>query len=961
MRGWSGFDRVVLLGLLVFVAVGLGPSLVGRDVAIDTNLLTQFQPWRSQTGVDIVETNVCRSDTVDVVLPTLAVVRRDLSAGEYPTWAQNVVGGAPLTAPNVGQFSPLALPYYVLPLSWAPAAVKLLQLLTVVLGMVAFLRRLGVSRAGGLLASVVYGSSAFMIMWTNWPQTQTAAFVPALFWAAERLVSQPRSRPRDAVPLGLGVAAMLLSGFPAVTGMALYVAAAYFLVRLVALHRRDLRAALTRTALAAGGIVGGVLLTAFQLVPFAQQLGAMDLSYRDSVKGQFAPLYTLLTTLSPDILGTCVNGQQYGSNSPIEAAAFVGAATVVLAVVPLLWRRGRWAPPGHVVWFFTAITVLCVVVGWYGGPLLDLVQRLPVFSNSLIWRVRVILGFTVAVLAALGLDRALAFLADRRPRGRGGRGGGPPDGAVPRDTATTQPDGSTAGSPSGPRAWVGSRSPLEAFVVLLLVLGAAYTAYATLLSGRANAISGSFYLQWRGATLGAGAVVAAAVVLLLVVRLAPRYVARPALAAVVALVVVQGAQFFAVDVGGSDPENFYPVTPTHAFLQQHQGHDRFAASDLIALPPTAGYYDLRTPTGHQFAEPEWTDLLTTIDPTVMKSPTFSDFSSGKVPTSQVGRNPLLDRLAVQYWVSNDGDVPGTLDAPAASGSAVPATSGRPLSCTLPAGALRGVVVRTVGALPAAPAPGPGAAIDVSVRTADGKVLTGARDLEAGAPAATPLPVGVPGETLTAADGALTVTVTVTGTVGSPTLTGSGAALSCGRVTPADDGIRLVDSHRGALVWQRLTSLPRIRWAGGTVVEPDGTRQVAKLRDGVPADTVVLGSGTAAAATGAPATVQVLTDADGEIAAQVQAPAAGHLVVADALADRGWSAQVDGRSVPLVRADHAMAAVAVPAGNHTVTLRYDAPGLRTGVLLSGVGVVLLLAALVPWRRRRRGAAAAARDA
>ena len=949
MRGWSGFDRVLLLGLLVFVAVGLGPSLAGRDLAIDTNLLTQFQPWRSQTGVDIVTTNTCRSDTVDTVLPTLAVIRRELGDGQYPTWAPNVVGGSPLTAPNVGQFSPLALPYYVLPLSLAPAVVKLLQLLAIALGMVAFLRRLGVSRAGGLLASVVYGSSAFMVMWSNWPQTQTAAFVPALFWATERLVSPSRARPRDAVPLGLVVAAMLLSGFPAVTGMALYVAAAYFLVRLVALHRRDLRAAVTRVLLAVGGLVGGTLLSAFQLVPFALQLGATDLSYRDSVKGAFAPLYTLLTTLSPDILGTCVNGQQFGPDSPVEAAAFVGAAAVVLAVVPVVWRRGRWTPPGHVVWFFTVMTVLCIAVGWYGGPLLDLVQRLPVFSNNLIWRIRVILGFTVAVLAALGLDRAVAFLSARRPRDEDA--GGPSD-----DGGSTDDGRSTAGSETRP-VWrvIRSRSPLEAFVLLLLGLGAAYTAYASLRSGRALAVTGHFYWQWRGATLGAGAVVAAAVVLLLVVRLAPRKVGRVALAAVAALVVVQGSQFFALDLGGSDPGNFYPVTPTHAYLQQHEGPDRFASSDFTALPSTAGYYDLRTPTGHQFTVPVWADLLTAVDPNVMKSPTFSDFSSTAVPTSGVGRNPLLDRLAVKYWVGNDGDVPGTLSPPTASGAPVAVTDGTSLTCTLPPGALRAVVVSTVGVLSAAPAPGPGASVDVSVRAADGTVLTGARDLETGVRAGRNVPVAVPGETLTTANGPLSVTVRFSGTVGSPTLAGSGGTLACGRVVAVDDGLRLVDSHRGAIVWQRLTSLPRIRWAGSSVVEPDGARQVAMLKAGVPSDTVVLGSGTPTSATGAAAAVQVTTDANGEVAAQVQAPAAGHLVVADALADRGWSAQVDGRSVPLVSADHAMVAVAVPAGTHTVTLRYDAPGLRTGVLLSSVGVLLLLADLVPWRRRRRAAA------
>ena len=68
-------------------------------------------------------------------------------------------------------------------------------------------------------------------------------------------------------------------------------------------------------------------------------------------------------------------------------------------------------------------------------------------------------------------------------------------------------------------------------------------------------------------------------------------------------------------------------------------------------------------------------------------------------------------------------------------------------------------------------------------------------------------------------------------------------------------------------------------------------------------------------------------------------------------DDGWSAELDGHSVDLVKVDGFMLGVELPRGTHTVTFRYRAPGLRAGIvvsLLASIGVVVLL---VTGRRRR----------
>jgi Bacterial membrane protein YfhO len=60
---------------------------------------------------------------------------------------------------------------------------------------------------------------------------------------------------------------------------------------------------------------------------------------------------------------------------------------------------------------------------------------------------------------------------------------------------------------------------------------------------------------------------------------------------------------------------------------------------------------------------------------------------------------------------------------------------------------------------------------------------------------------------------------------------------------------------------------------------------------------------------------------------------------------GWDATVDGHATPIRPANVAMRAIAVPTGDHTVTLRYDPPQFRYGVLLTLIGLAALVARLL----------------
>jgi uncharacterized membrane protein YfhO len=83
-------------------------------------------------------------------------------------------------------------------------------------------------------------------------------------------------------------------------------------------------------------------------------------------------------------------------------------------------------------------------------------------------------------------------------------------------------------------------------------------------------------------------------------------------------------------------------------------------------------------------------------------------------------------------------------------------------------------------------------------------------------------------------------------------------------------------------------------------------------------------------------VQIADQPDGRVVAQVNAPADGYVFFSEPYYNERRAA-VDGRRVPLSRANLTFTAVAVPAGRHEVELRYTPSSFYLGSLITGATV------------------------
>ena len=596
------------IGLAVIaVLVAVGTPLLGLDVFAGTDLLEGFAPW-DEVPPDGEVTNPLVSDLVDSSLPDRHEAVSRLRDGDLPLWQPYANGGRPLAAlPNLGLASPLNWPYLVLPLWYAPGVVQLLTMLVSLVGGLAWLRRAGLGGIAATLGAVTLTLSGYAVVYAGFPAGHIAALLPLGLWATDVAVDPTRSATVRVLPLAGVVATMWFEGFPQVTAFAVGTMGAWA-VAVVADRRHDPvehvehppRAWSIVVPLVA--VVLGTLLAAVQLLPFAADTGQLDLSAREQSAEDHLPLGTAATVLAPDALGTATDGDWFGPLNELEVQSAIAVPALALALVGLVAtpRRRRWRTAA-----LAGLGAVAALLTWVGGPLLALAQTTPLFALADVHRVRLLVVVAVAWLAAQGLDAVVRGV--RPSRGRlAGLGG-------------------------------------------LAVVGGVAGALVVRSAHRLATDPAQVTTIDRRVLVGIAWVVVVGIVVA-VTAWRPRW-RTPAALALVALTLVLALPLPLRFWPRTDPQLFYPETPTHAFLEAELGHDRLLTDGLVLLPGTTTYYGLRTAAAHAFPTPEWRDLLEAVDPEVYArlSPTFPAVAL----TPAVAASPVLDRMSVRHLVVDD--------------------------------------------------------------------------------------------------------------------------------------------------------------------------------------------------------------------------------------------------------------------------------------------------------------------
>jgi len=161
-------------------------------------------------------------------------------------------------------------------------------------------------------------------------------------------------------------------------------------------------------------------------------------------------------------------------------------------------------------------------------------------------------------------------------------------------------------------------------------------------------------------------------------------------------------------------------------------------------------------------------------------------------------------------------------------------------------------------------------------------------------------------------------------------------------------LKLVHSGEAGAVYEFALSLPRATLVGDWAREPDAGRSVLDSVTAVahnPATFTWLDRdpGVPAGAPDSVGTARVTTYKLHDVEVEVNARRPAVLRLAD-LYYPDWKVTVDGKRETLLRADHALRAVAVPAGQHTVVFKFESGAFKAGLWTSIVCAFLSLVLL-----------------
>src|SRR6266498_3360215 len=314
-------------------------------------------------------------DGVIFNIPIRVAVANLIHAGYVPLWNPYMFSGMPLFgAAQAGVAFPLNWFYLLFSIPVATNLMMLSTYMLAALGAYLYARRSGASIAGAVATSLVWQWSAFMVAKVGQTNVvQTAALLPWVLWAVD----------------GYGMSGKRTRG----------VLLAVVMAR--ASSGRERTAYLWSLALLAAGIA----LAAVQLVPTVELLRQ---SLRATASYDFFSSFSLpprfvLTFFAPFIMGGGDGGlfraPYIGPAFVGEYIAYVGDATIMLAIVALLLKRDPRTK------FWTLVVVICLALAF--GRLL------PLNLYTLVYYVPVLDLFRVPARHLMEVEFALAVLAGR--------------------------------------------------------------------------------------------------------------------------------------------------------------------------------------------------------------------------------------------------------------------------------------------------------------------------------------------------------------------------------------------------------------------------------------------------------------------------------------------------------------------------------------------------------------------
>ncbi|MBE7529621.1 MAG: YfhO family protein [Ardenticatenaceae bacterium] len=432
---------LVALALLALAALWVGEAFWPGRVLLPLDIVAQqWAPWQ-QPNQTVTVHNDMLTDVVNYIYPVKAFMGAQVRGGTLPLWNPYVFTGYPFTYnTQAGLFYPLSVFYYLLPPVTAVDLTIASQLLLGLWFMFLYLRRIRLGRLAALVGAAAFMFNGLIVGWLEWQVVHAAViWLPLCLYFAERaaqrmeigrlgdweIEGQSPNLPispfpfTDLILLGVAFAMPWLGGHWSWAVYASLTAVLYLVFRLSIVQdgwrwlRRGgpdagqrLKVTVTAVLLPLSIGLGLSLIQLLPAVHYLSQSNRKALSLAESMSQGL--LNRGVVYVVPNFFGNNTHQNWWGPANSNFAETVVYSSILVLLLGGLaLWLRRDFYSHFFAAW--GGVTLLWAL----GTPAYWLLYPLPPFNGIQPSRAAFVVGFCLAALAALAVDRLMQPILER--------------------------------------------------------------------------------------------------------------------------------------------------------------------------------------------------------------------------------------------------------------------------------------------------------------------------------------------------------------------------------------------------------------------------------------------------------------------------------------------------------------------------------------------------------------------
>jgi hypothetical protein len=403
-------DKLLLLFLLVSLVCIL--LFLSFGLRLFPDLLAHHTPWRSLSLQSSLPFSHLKSDFVDNGFPKFELFREAFFHKDLMLWnGYSNMGQPTLSLLARLLFFPLNWLLLILPLDIGFTLMIFLKTLIGFVGMYLWLKELSVKRSISFIMSLVFCMSAFNVVWLFNDAATVSLLSPLTFFGFEKLLKTSNHkvyRLRWVIFLALIIGMLIMTSFVSAAGYTMYFSFAYFiiryLIRILSKRGPKIKEILSTVLNLSVIAILGVSIAAVVLGPMILKLDFINIEYRSNNAQSFLPIKTLLLLIFPNYYGNPVFNNWITVSNWNEASSFMGILTLVMfgigTILSLVKKNKRMI-------ILSLFSIATASIIWNIGPLLGLINRLPIFNSSSNTRLIFLFNFFTITVAAWTLNNIL--------------------------------------------------------------------------------------------------------------------------------------------------------------------------------------------------------------------------------------------------------------------------------------------------------------------------------------------------------------------------------------------------------------------------------------------------------------------------------------------------------------------------------------------------------------------------